>query len=218
MSNKKKRKTKVRYKTFKKVDFESWLNDVEIIINNINMAVNNINRIKSPKNEEEKRVVSNEFFQNYLSQNVYIAIIEFDKLLSSSKIQHLSFEKLFNKLINSAYSHDMQKLFRRNNEVEGRFKDRKDMLGTINAIKAEKEKLKRTCETINTLRNKTFAHTDLDRKKEVLKLKDLNEISAFVKNSFKTMKEVFFCSYSEIENNSMNVGSIINIISASLKD
>ncbi|OFX16399.1 MAG: hypothetical protein A2033_18650 [Bacteroidetes bacterium GWA2_31_9] len=172
-------------------DLKDWANDVFPIINDLNITVTNLNILETEKSKGFTEI-GNEFFNYFKHQQRFVLVIQLAKLFSNdNKNQRRNFKKLCNYLENESLDNSIIKLLNDKSNLRGYkddvFRSREDILTAVSQIKEDFKNYKKTIKSIDTLRNKVYAHTDPERIFPEINNQQLFELVNFANNIFNTL-------------------------------
>ncbi len=144
-------------------ELNTWLDTLEATIFDVKVSASNISRIVNPHNENERKVVSNGYFQQSKKTALFTCTIQLAKLFSPNKNEKRSFIKLFNRIESDYFGLCIQQQLinnNNNNNDEDRFCSKSDVIDNVakhrNNVNTQSELIDRIIE----LRDKSFAHSD----------------------------------------------------------
>jgi hypothetical protein len=158
-------------------ELKEWSNDLYPILVDINVSAKNSNILhhENSKNFKEKHT---DLFWELFHQQLFIVIVQLDKIFSNSCQQRRNFKKLCNRYQNEVFDYDIEKKLSNNSRI-GRhvFQSRSDVLKAVDEIISKLDSIAIVISKINTLRDKVYAHTDPN---SISPLLNLDEIFSLV--------------------------------------
>jgi len=157
---------------------ENWLNDIQKIIFDINITVDNLNRLTAPESDFEKQILEHDFFGQYCKQSWFTSIVQLSKLYTDSKTQKRNLFKFFNILENLKYDDLLLDELEnnRNSSNQNLYFSKDDVLDSTEELRKKIAEKIAIIECVFFLRDKVYAHSDIDPDLPSVSVKDLTEI------------------------------------------
>lgn len=157
---------------------EQWLNDIQRIIIDINITVDNLNRLTAPESDFEKQILKHGFFAQYHKQSWFTSILQLSKLYTDSKNQKRNLFKFFNILENFKYDTLLLDELENNKKSNGQnlYFSKDDVLDSTEELREKIAEKKVIIEFVFFLRDKIYAHSDIDPDLPSVSVKDLTEL------------------------------------------
>jgi AbiU2 len=175
-----------------KNDLWDWFIDLSQIIFDTHLAIDIIQRIRQPKNETEKQILSIGFFSLLHHQSRFVIIIQLCKLFDESKNQKRNFYRLFNRLSSDSYDKILKSTLGDNKINEQLFSSRKDIITAIQNLSSEIEPYKDLIEKVITSRDKLYAHSDPNFKVQFVTDNELETVIKLATKVFNELHNGFF--------------------------
>ena len=157
---------------------ENWLNDIQRIIFDVNITVDNLNRLSAPESDFEKQILEYGFFGQYYKQSWFTSIVQLSKLYTDSKNQKRNLFKFFNILENFKYDTLLLDELENNKNSPGQnlYFSKDDVLDSTQELREKIGEKIAIIERIFFLRDKIYAHSDIDPDLPSVSVKDLTEL------------------------------------------
>ena len=175
-----------------KNDLWDWFIDLSQIIFDTHLAIDIIQRIKQPKNETEKKILSIGFFSLLHHQSRFVIIIQLCKVFEDSNNQKRNFYKLFNRLRSDSYDKSLKSTLKDNEIKKQLLGSRKDIITAIQNLSAEIEPYKDLIEKVITSRDKLYAHSDPNFKVPFVTDDELETVVKLATKIFNELHNGFF--------------------------
>ena len=172
-----------------RVELQEWFNDLGQIIFDTNISIINLQRITQPISENEKKILSIGFFDQFYHQSRFVIIIQLCKVFDKNKNQKRNFYYLFDRLCSDTYDQEIEFLLTTNGSGLLLPSAREDIEKTIRSFEHEINTKKKLIKKVIFSRNKLYAHSDPNTK---VPLVTDNELDILVKLSNKIYNELHY--------------------------
>jgi hypothetical protein len=170
-----------------RVELLDWFGDLGLIITDINISIDNIQRIIQPVSENEKKILSIGFFDQFYHQSRFVTIVQLCKVFQKNINQKRNFHDLFDRLYSDMYDRAIEFLLTTNGSGQQLTSARDDLKSTIDSFRREIKTHKKLLKKVIDSRNKLYAHTDPNCK---VPLVTDDELDILVKLSNKIYNEL----------------------------
>lgn len=148
----------------RKEELDNWLKFIRKTLFDVNIAYTNMQRVSAPRDEYEESVLKNGFFHHMYFLSRFTIIIQLSKLFSTSGNQRFNINKLLEKLAEE-YDDELNELLDKNKEDEDSsalLKSQEEILHEVENIKEDLKNHQELIDKLTTLRDKYYAHSDLE--------------------------------------------------------
>lgn len=168
----------------------------EIIVD-LSISSMNVKRIIDDGSDVKEQIKKHGFFVYHIYQLRFILIIQLSKIFSQTDNDKISFYKLCNKLRSSSYGSEMQKmLFDNQSKFTSEVKSRKDILLMVDEILALLNEHNDSIKRVISLRNKVYAHTDIEKGFAKVSYDELIQLTILAKKIYNIFSfRIFFTTF-----------------------
>ncbi|MCH8902672.1 MAG: hypothetical protein IIA45_01985 [Bacteroidetes bacterium] len=169
----------------KLIELESWFEDLRNLIIDLNISINNAKYLLTDGTETEENIKKHGFFQHHSFQLRFIIVIQLDKIFDNNSNQKRNIHKLFNKLKNEDYDHELTKKLKNNIGEYNPILSKEDLIERIQKLEKEIEVHTELIDRVKNARNKLYAHSDPEGTVQSLEwpnLENLVNLSAKIYN------------------------------------
>jgi len=197
----------------KLIELYKWFADIRIITQDAYISYNNLKTVLDTENHKCYYFLREDFFIFYRHQQWFMLIIQLCKLFIDNRNHKRNIISLCNILINCKYDDDILKLLESQNNNRGHpnFKNRKVLIIKAKEIKMLIDKNLISINQIHALRDKVYAHTDIEKDLKLPTLLEIENLLSVVSDAYNYTYGLFYGRQMNFTNGFINL-TIIDII------